>query len=606
MQIEKTIALNAPVSAVWDILLDPKRMIECVPGMKSVEVISDDEYRALMQVKISFISASFRLHTKIVERREPEYLRAVGTGEDSAVASSLKQTTELFLREREGGGTTLELKVTVDVVGRIASFGLSAMKTKADRLWEEFGVNLNAQLEAQRPVPTETVPPASIAQSDQPVAQASLTAVPAIQTRPMKIVVVGAGVIGVCTAHALMQDGHEVTLLEAQDGAAKGASHANGGCLSAAFCVPWGSPALPKFVLKSQFDPASPVKIRADFRGSQLRWLWSFLQSCKRDNVVASAQRMQALAAASLTALRQYTKETGIAFDHRQSGILQLYGNTEQRAAMKPYFEALRARGFAAQWLEPSQVFALEPALAANSEHVAGALFVEDEGCGDCEVFTQRLLQFCRDRGLNAQFGVSITSLDVGISASGAKALNSISSDNATWTADAFIFATGVEAASLLGPHVRVPVSAVSGYTMDATITHAESAPRRAVIDHESKLAIAPLGNSVRVAGIAQWGRTSNTLSPDRCKQLATTYERLYPDSADIANARFWLGHRPMTPDGTPIIGETDIAGLFLNVGHGIYGWTMACGSAQLLANVIGRRESTLDPTHYSVLRYAR
>ncbi len=146
MDIEKTLLLDAPPARVWALLLDPAEMGRCVPGMESVEVISEDEYLAVMKVKISFISARFRLRTRIVERDAPRYLRAEGTGEDASVASSLKQTSEMWLSEREGGGTELRMKVVVDVLGRIGTFGLGVMKTKADRLWDEFGVNAAARL----------------------------------------------------------------------------------------------------------------------------------------------------------------------------------------------------------------------------------------------------------------------------------------------------------------------------------------------------------------------------------------------------------------------------------------------------------------------------
>lgn len=146
MEIEKTLLLDAPPARVWALLLDPNAMGACVPGMESIEVVSDDEYVAVMKVKIAFISARFKLKTRIVERDEPRYLRAEGTGEDASVASSLKQTSEMWLQAREGGGTELRMKVKVDVLGRMGTFGLGVMKTKADRMWDEFGVNAAARL----------------------------------------------------------------------------------------------------------------------------------------------------------------------------------------------------------------------------------------------------------------------------------------------------------------------------------------------------------------------------------------------------------------------------------------------------------------------------
>lgn len=187
MEIEKTLLLDAPPARVWALLLDPAEMGRCVPGMESVEVLSEDEYLAVMKVKISFISARFKLRTRIVERDAPRYLRAEGTGEDASVASSLKQTSEMWLTEREGGGTELRMKVAVDVLGRIGTFGLGVMKTKADRLWDEFGVNAAARLAggeaggapavtvAAAPAPVAAPAPA-VAAAPAPVAAGPATA----------------------------------------------------------------------------------------------------------------------------------------------------------------------------------------------------------------------------------------------------------------------------------------------------------------------------------------------------------------------------------------------------------------------------------------------
>lgn len=193
MEIEKTLFLDAPPARVWTLLLDPNAMGACVPGMESIEVISDSEYVAVMKVKISFISARFKLKTRIVERDEPRYLRAEGTGEDTSVASSLKQVSEMWLAEREGGGTELRMKVKVDVLGRMGTFGLGVMKTKADRLWDEFGVNAAERLaggEAVAPVgATPAIPatpaPAVVAAPAAPAA--ADVAVPAAKRAPLAV-----------------------------------------------------------------------------------------------------------------------------------------------------------------------------------------------------------------------------------------------------------------------------------------------------------------------------------------------------------------------------------------------------------------------------------
>ena len=199
MEIEKTLQFNAPPARVWALLLDPTAMGTCVPGMESIEVVSDTEYLAVMKVKISFISARFKLKTRIVERDEPRYLRAEGTGEDASVASSLKQVSEMWLSDLEGGGTELRMKVKVDVLGRMGTFGLGVMKTKADRLWDEFGVNAAARLDGAEvaaappalPVGTPVLPAAVADPASMP--SSTPCAVPGATTRTPAPLVVPAG-----------------------------------------------------------------------------------------------------------------------------------------------------------------------------------------------------------------------------------------------------------------------------------------------------------------------------------------------------------------------------------------------------------------------------
>ena len=183
MEIEKTMRIAAPAQLVWAMLLDPHVMGGCVPGMQSIEVVNEDEYLANMHVKISFISAKFKLKTRIVERRAPFYLRTEGTGEDSSVASALKQQSELFLSEQADGQTELRMKVLVDVTGRLGTFGLSVMKTKADRLWDEFARNLAARLLAGTAPAQEAVVPDTAAVTAEAVPAATVPDV-AVTTVP--------------------------------------------------------------------------------------------------------------------------------------------------------------------------------------------------------------------------------------------------------------------------------------------------------------------------------------------------------------------------------------------------------------------------------------
>lgn len=423
--------------------------------------------------------------------------------------------------------------------------------------------------------------------------------------RAQNVIVVGAGVIGVTTAHALRAEGHHVTLLEAAPTAASGASHANGGFLSAAFCAPWAMPGLPRQALAALFDRTAPFRWRPDGSLAQLRWLRELLANCRADRFAAHRQRMVRLALCSLAELRAVAAETGVAFDLREAGVLLLLREAPPDPVIQQRQASLRALGFDAQWCDPAQVLALEPALARQGRPAWG-LLVRDDACGDCERFVQGLLAWNQARGLRFVPGSPVEALELD---HGGQRLRAVRTPGQRWEADAFVFAAGVDTVRMLHPHLRLPVVPVKGYSVSADLAEQDHGPghpgpQRAVIDDATKLAIAPLGNSVRLAGMAEVVGHDRRVDRSRCHQLVAQYEALY-GPLPRREHRLWAGLRPMTADGTPIIGATRIEGLYLNTGHGTYGWTLACGSAQLLADSMAGRPTALDLTEYALERGA-
>ena len=412
---------------------------------------------------------------------------------------------------------------------------------------------------------------------------------------PRRIIVIGAGVIGVSTAHMLRMDGHEVRLLEASGEAANGTSHANGGYLSAAFCAPWAMPGLPREAFKALFDRQAPFRFRPDGSLAQLRWMRELLSNCDAKQFSKHHLRMVRLALMSRVQLNHVVAQTGLAFDLRDAGVLQLFWQAPKSGWVEQRLSGLRGLGFDAQWLAPHQVRSLEPALVC-SEHIAGGLYVRDDASGDCARFTQDLLAWNIQRGLLFEAQTRIDALELDRSG---QQLVAVRSGGNRWTADAFIFATGVDTSKLLHAHLRVPVIPVKGYTVTAPVVSTQS-PQCAVIDDATKLAIARLGDQVRLAGMAEVVGHDRRINAVRCDQLVRHYEALY-GSLPLHGRVQWTGLRPMTPDGMPIIGATSIQGLYLNTGHGTYGWTLACGSARLLADVIAQRPSELDPQNYAL-----
>jgi D-amino-acid dehydrogenase len=410
-----------------------------------------------------------------------------------------------------------------------------------------------------------------------------------------KIVVVGAGVIGVTTAHVLRAQGHDVTLLEASPAAAGGTSHANGGYLSAAFCAPWAMPGLPKQALTALFDRHAPFRWRPDGSLSQLRWLRELWTHCNVADFSKHRQRLVRLALLSRIGLNDVVAQTGVSFDFQSLGVLQIFRQSPPSPIVEKRLQELQAFGCDAQWYEPRQVRAMEPGLS-ESVRIAGGLHVRDDASGDCERFTQGLLAWNQVRGLHFESNARVESLE--LDARGER-LCAVRSKTQRWQADAFVFATGVDTTRLLTPYMRVPIVPVKGYSVTVSLAQGQGV-QGAVIDDVSKLAMARLGQRVRLAGMAEVVGHDRHINMARCQQLVDHYASLY-GPLPAQGQQMWAGLRPMTPDGTPIIGATPVHGLYLNAGHGTYGWTLACGSAQLLADVIAQRPSVLNPDAYAL-----
>ena len=415
-----------------------------------------------------------------------------------------------------------------------------------------------------------------------------------------QVVVVGAGIIGVTTAHALMDEGHEVVLLDAAEAAARGTSQANGGFLSAGFCAPWAMPGLPRQILSALVTRDAPIRWRPDGSWSQLRWLRDLLAHCKAPDFADHRQRMVRLALLSQAQLRETLDRTALAFDFQSSGVLQILRQRPPANLLGQRLEALQALGIAACWYEADQVRALEPFLDPKVT-LAGGLYVKGDAHGDCEQFVQGLLAWNIQRGLKFEPGVRIDALELDRSA---RQLRAVRSGTRRWDAQAFVFATGVQSTALLRPALNLPVVPVKGYSVTLDVATDQGAAG-AVIDEASKLAIARLGGRIRLAGGAELVGHDLKVDERRCEQLMSQYEALY-GPVSRSNARLWTGLRPMTPDSTPIIGATPVRGLYLNVGHGTYGWTLACGSAQLLADSLAGRPAALDLADYALDRSLR
>lgn len=420
----------------------------------------------------------------------------------------------------------------------------------------------------------------------------------------MHIIVIGAGVIGATSAYALRRRGHDVTVIEQQTQAAQGTSQANGGFLSAAHCAPWAAPGVPRMAIKSLFDRNAPFGWKPTVSLGQMKWLRAMLAQCSGEKFALNRQRMVRLGIYSRACLQELEQFTHIRSERRDTGSLVVMRHSAQTSAGQRHAEGLRAMGFDAQWLERDATLALEPGLNHAKVPVAGGIFVSDDASGDCELFTQRLMEWNEAQGVQFLRAATVAPLQIEHSAPGSS-LQAIWIDGRKLQADAYVLATGCATPALLRPLMPVPVYPVKGYSLTVPVLDDARAPQRAVLDDGSKLAIARFDQRIRVAGVAEVAGFDLSLTPHRCQHLVDGLESLYPGASQLAQVEYWAGLRPMTPDGTPIISATPLKNLYLNTGHGTYGWTMASGSASLLADLISSNATTLTPGNYAWPRTA-
>ena len=414
----------------------------------------------------------------------------------------------------------------------------------------------------------------------------------------MRVVVVGAGIIGVCTAYALRRAGFDVTVLERRSGVAQEASFANAGVMAPGYVGPWAAPGMPRKVLSYLLRPEAPVVFRPSTSPALWRWLRRWLRECDLERYRRNRARMQRLAFYSQAELRAL--RTLHAMEYEQAtGYLQLF-RTEQEVAASTTTRALLGElGVRHVLMDAAQCRVLEPALHAATP-LAGGLHLPDDETGNCAYFAHQLKDIAIREGVDFRFGVDVQSFEL---APGR--IESVQTAAGPVRADAYVLAGGVDSASLLRRiGIRLPLLAVKGYSATATITAFEHAPFISVMDETYKVAITRLGNRLRVAGTAELGTRGMELRDSALRTLLKVAQDWFPYATSFRQGKFWIGARPMLPDGPPVLGRTPIGNLYLNTGHGSSGWVMAMGSARIVADVIAAREPAIDLDGLTLDRY--
>ena len=416
----------------------------------------------------------------------------------------------------------------------------------------------------------------------------------------MKIIVLGSGIIGTTSAYYLALAGHEVTVVERQPGAGLETSFANGGEVSPGLAAPWAGPAVLANAAKWLLMRHSPLVLRPGFDIDMWRWMAQMLMNCNASSYELNKSRMLRLAEYSRDCLVQLRAATGISYDERSLGTLQLFRTRKQLDEAAFDTAVLDRYKVPYALLDVAGCEAAEPALARVRGKIVGGLRLPGDETGDCFKFTANLAKMAEALGVKFQYGVEITQL----LGAGDK-ITGVLTSAGEMKADSYVLALGSYSPLLLrGIDIRIPVYPVKGHSITIPILDPAGAPQSTVMDETYKVVVTRMGERMRIAGTAEIAGYDLTLRPARRAALEHVVNDLFPHGGDVARAQFWCGLRPMTPDGTPVLGATPYRNLFLNTGHGTLGWTMSCGSARVLADLVSGRQPEIDMDGLGMGRY--
>ncbi|MDB5732479.1 MAG: dadA3 [Variovorax sp.] len=406
----------------------------------------------------------------------------------------------------------------------------------------------------------------------------------------MKIAIVGAGIVGITTAWELACDGHEVVVFERRGAAAEETSFANAGLIAPGHVAPWAAPGMRAKVLGSLLGRTSPIRLRWPLGARELGWMLRWQRACKLETHLANRSRLQRLALYSRERLHQLTGARELDYE-RSDGCLVLLRTARERKDAQPGLDLLRAAGAVFSEIDAEAACKIEPALNAATP-LAGAIHLPRDEVANCRQFALLLKREAEGLGVQFHFDCDIAPL----SRAAPRSL-SLAAGSPAHAFDAVVVCAGLDSHRLLRPlGLHVPMVPVHGYSISVHIREPLHAPRSAVVDERHKVAITRLGRRVRVAGGGELGGVPDRLDPAALKTLYQVLQDWFPGAATLqSGVQQWKGARPMLPDGPPVLGASGVPGVWLNLGHGASGWTLACGSARVVADAIAGREAGVD-----------
>jgi len=415
----------------------------------------------------------------------------------------------------------------------------------------------------------------------------------------MKVIVLGAGVIGTTSAYYLARAGAKVTVLDRQNCVANETSFANAGQISPGYSTPWAAPGIPLKALKWMFAKHAPLAIKLDGSLWQLRWMTSMLRNCTAARYEINKERMMRVAEYSRHCLDTLRADTGIQYEQRCAGTLQLFRTQAQMHDVERDIKVLQECGVPYELLNASQLTSVEPGLRLAQGLLAGGLRLPNDETGDCQLFTTRLAALAQGLGVEFRYDTPVDQL----LCEGGQ-VTGVRIGQEVLRADRYVLAFGSYTRDLLAPlKINLPVYPVKGYSLTVPLKDESLAPQSTVLDETYKVAVTRFDQRIRVGGMAELCGFDLSLNQKRRATLEKVVSELFP-GGDLKQANFWTGLRPMTPDSTPIVGATSLPNLFLNTGHGTLGWTMACGSGKLIADMVTGQRPEISTEGLAISRY--
>ena len=416
----------------------------------------------------------------------------------------------------------------------------------------------------------------------------------------MKVIVLGSGVIGICAAYYLNKAGHDVTVFDRQEGPGLETSFANGGQISASHAAPWAAPNVPLQMLKwlGRADAPLLYHFRLDWR----QWVWSlrFLVNCLPSRARQNTMDNMRICLYSRGLLPEIRKDTGIDYDHRPDGILQLYENRKDLDAGVRHAEWLRQLGCDSRVLSPAECLALEPALAHRAANLVGGIHTGADESGDAYKFTTELAAVCAARGVQFRYGETVAAIE----ADGGR-ISAVRCTSGRFEADSYILSLGSYSPLFLRPlGISLPVFPTKGYSITVPISGDNSAPQISLSDEENRIVYSRLGSRMRVAGTAEFSGYDTEMVEARARTILAFAKERFPAAGDFDKAELWCGLRPLTPDGVPVVSATKYANLYLDTGHGTLGWTMCAGSGKAVADLVSGEAPEIDLEAFSIERF--